>query len=164
MSRRRKRLVSFLYVFLGVVLTILAIFLVSILVAQNNIDKQVKYQQEHNLKLRGSYAVDEVIDNFREYVEKLFTVEGIVAEIRDDGNFYLVDVAYQDEIKNNSNYKLDYNRTIKIHLTNRLSELPNFSKGDRLAVRGGFGALQWNLEKVYYSYEMIAESIRKLDE
>ena len=157
-----KRRGTLLYILLGILLIIVAVFLVLVLYTQNQIEKVEEHKIEYNLQKSNTLSVNEVIKDYEKYSQLRITVEGVVSKFKDDGNFFIVDVENEEGLKNNKYYKTDDSKTIKITLTNRLENTPALTIGSRVAITGGYFIYIWNLDKVIYNYEIQAENIELL--
>lgn len=157
-----KRKGTLLYILLGIILIIVAVFLILVLYTQNQIEKVEEHRIEYNLQKSNTLSVNEVIRDWEKYSQLRITVEGVVSEFKDDGNFFIVDVENEEGLRNNKYYKTDDSKTIKITLTNRLENTPVLTIGSRVAITGGYFIYIWNLDKVIYNYEIQAESIELL--
>ena len=157
-----KRKGTLLYILLGIILIIVAVFLVLVLYTQNQIEKVEEHRIEYNLQKSNTLSVNEVIKDWEKYSQLRITVEGVVSKFKDDGNFFIVDVENEEGLKNNKYYKTDDSKTIKITLTNRLENTPALTIGSRVAITGGYFIYIWNLDKVIYNYEIQAENIELL--
>lgn len=107
-------------------------------------------------------SVYEVIDNYRDYTGSVITIEGIApTKLTNVGEVYIIDTSNKEDLLNQpiGTPQFDKNRAIMLLPTNRLQDIPTVRYGDIIRVKGLYSTRIYAGAGVYYTYDIIVESI-----